>query len=67
VSAAALAAAALLVLAPQATKRAAPPADPRVEDGPYFVADKVGDKEGAPPAKNLGKLVVLTDLAKSDP
>ena len=66
-SAAGLAAAAALLLAPQSAKRTAPPADPRVEDGPYFVADKVGDKEGAPPAKNLGKLVVLTDLAKSDP
>jgi len=66
-SAAALAVAALWVFAPQAAKRAAPPADPRVEDGPFFVGDKVGDKEGAPPAKNLGKLVVLTDLQKSDP
>src|SRR6185295_3788436 len=41
--------------------------DPRVQDGAVFVKDAVGDGEGAPPQKNLGKVVVLTDLAKSDP
>jgi hypothetical protein len=52
--------------APQSAK-SAPPNDPRVDDGVVFVKDLVGDAEGAPPAKNLGKLVVLTDLAKGDP
>ncbi len=52
--------------------RAAPaapqaPHDPRVEDGVVFVRDRCGEKEGAPPAKNLGKLVVLTDLDQRDP
>jgi hypothetical protein len=43
------------------------PENPRTEDGVVFVKDRVGDGEGAPPAKNAGKLVILTDLAKSDP
>jgi hypothetical protein len=47
--------------------RAPPPADPRVQDAVVFVKDLCGDGEGAPPAKNLGKVVVLTDLAKDDP
>jgi hypothetical protein len=34
---------------------------------PVFVADACGAAEGAPPAANLGKLVVLTDVPKSDP
>src|SRR5882672_3226562 len=56
----------IAALALQAVK-SAPDGDPRVTDGVVFVKDRVGDGEGAPPAKNLGKLVVLTDLAKSDP
>ncbi len=32
-----------------------------------FVADRVGDGEGAPPAASLGSLVLMTDLDEADP
>ena len=60
----------LASLAPSASAQSTkgtPPKDPRVDDGVVFVPDRVGEGEGAPPAKNLGKLVILTDLAQSDP
>jgi hypothetical protein len=48
---------------------ASAPAQGTVASGdaaPVFVPDLCGRGEGAPPAKNLGKLVLLTDLAPSD-
>jgi len=36
-------------------------------EDPVFVADACGVSEGAPPAGNAGKLVLLTDIAKTDP
>jgi hypothetical protein len=36
-------------------------------EDPVLVADACGAAEGAPPAENLGKLVLLTDVARADP
>lgn len=46
------------------------PADdpPRpTEDAIVFVGDRCGEREGAPPAKNLGKLVLLSSVKQGDP